>query len=518
MNRIEMIQQLESTEEWDICIIGGGATGLGTALDASTREFKTILFEQHDFAKGTSSRSTKLVHGGVRYLQQGNVKLVMEALRERGLLLKNAPHLVKNQKIIVPNYKWWEGPFYGVGLKIYDWMAGKLGFGPSEFLSKEETLKLAPALDPKDLRGGIIYHDGQFDDARLAINIAQTAAENNAVVLNYFPVTGLLKATGKICGVKVIDIFSGKEYEIKSKTVINATGVFTDSILNFDNDKHKTIISPSQGIHLVVDKEFLPGDTAIMIPHTDDGRVLFAIPWHNKIILGTTDTPVSKATIEPLALDEEIDFILKHIGRYLAKDPDRSDVKSVFAGLRPLVKSSGKKTAALSRDHLITVSDSGLVTVTGGKWTTYRLMAEDAIDIAIKTGGLTSVECKTKHLPIHGSAIVNFNKEMYYFGSDELHIRSLVSNNNSLGEKIHSSLPYIKAEIIWSVRQEMCMTVEDALSRRTRALLLDAKAAIGAAPIVARLMANEMHKNEIWIDQQINDFNEIAKHYLPIIN
>lgn len=522
MNRNEMIQQLESQPEWDICIIGGGATGLGTALDAASRGFKTILFEQHDFAKGTSSRSTKLVHGGVRYLQQGNVKLVMEALRERGLLLKNAPHLVKNQKFVVPNYKWWEGPFYGIGLKIYDQMAGKLGLGSSEFLSKEETLKLAPALDPEGLRGGVIYHDGQFDDARLAINLAQTAAQHNGVVLNYFPVKGFLKTKVKISGVQVKDVFSGKEYEVKSKVVITATGVFTDAILNMDNPEHECMIAASQGIHLVVDKEFLPGDTAIMIPRTDDGRVLFAVPWHDKIVLGTTDTPVESqnlaALLEPIPLREEIEFILKHIGRYLSKDPQLSDVKSMFAGLRPLVKGKSKKTAALSRDHLITIVDSGLIIITGGKWTTYRRMAEDAIDAAIKNTGLPEAECKTKTLAIHGAATVDFNKKMYYFGSDEDHIRSMINHDHSLGEKIHLSLPYVKAEIIWSVRNEMCMTVEDALSRRTRALLLDARAAMESAPVVAAIMAKEMGKDETWIIQQIQDFNFIAKNYLPTSN
>ena len=351
MNRQHMIQQLESQPEWDICIIGGGATGLGTALDAASRGLKTILFEQHDFAKGTSSRSTKLVHGGVRYLQQGNIKLVMEALKERGLLLKNAPHLVHNQKFIVPNYKWWEKPFYGIGLKIYDKMAGKLGLGSSELLSKEETLRYLPTLDPEDLKGGVIYHDGQFDDARLAISIAQTAAQQGAGLLNYFPVAGLLKMENKVCGVWVKDSLTGKEYEVRSKVVINATGVFTDTIMKMDDAKHESIISPSQGIHLVVDKEFLPGDTAIMIPRTDDGRVLFAVPWHNKIVLGTTDTPVSTISAEPIPLQEEIEFILKHIGRYLTKDPQLSDVKSMFAGLRPLVKGKTKKTASLSRDH-----------------------------------------------------------------------------------------------------------------------------------------------------------------------
>ena len=313
MNRSNFINQLERTKEFDICIIGGGATGLGTAVDAVSRGLKTVLFEQHDFAKGTSSRSTKLVHGGVRYLQQGNIKLVMEALRERGLLLKNAPHLVHNQKFIIPNYKWWEKSFYGIGLKIYDKMAGKLGLGPSQFLSKEETLQFAPTLDPEDLKGGVLYHDGQFDDARLAISIAQTAAHHGAAVLNYFPVNGLLKMNKKICGVWVKDFFTGKEYEVKSKVVINATGVFTDTIMKMDDTKHENIINPSQGIHLVVDKDFLPGDTAIMIPRTDDGRVLFAVPWHNKIVLGTTDTAVKEISPEPIPQQQEIEFILTHI-------------------------------------------------------------------------------------------------------------------------------------------------------------------------------------------------------------
>ena len=515
MNRDQLIQQLESTTDWDICIIGGGATGLGTAVDATTRGFKTILFEQYDFAKGTSSRSTKLVHGGVRYLQQGNVKLVMEALKERGLLLQNAPHLVKNQRFVVPNYKWWEGPFYGIGLKVYDWMAGSLGLGPSQFLSKEETLELAPTLEPEGLRGGVIYHDGQFDDARLAINIAQTAAENNAVVLNYFPVTGLLKVNGKIVGVKVKDSLNGKEYEVKSKVVINATGVFTDSILNLDNGQHENIIAPSQGIHLVLDKEFLPGESAIMIPHTDDGRVLFAVPWHNKIILGTTDTPVQEPTSEPAAMKDEIDFLLKHIGRYLTKDPQMSDVRSIFAGLRPLVKADSKTTAALSRDHLITVSDSGLLTITGGKWTTYRHMAEDVVDIAIASVGLRDVECKTKNLAIHGAAKIDFNEPMYYFGSDKPLVRALAKKDNSLNEKIHDSLPYIKAEIVWAVQHEMCMTVDDALSRRTRAILLNAKAAAESAPVVANLMAKQMNKDAVWEKEQVNDFYKIAESYIP---
>lgn len=481
--------------EWDVCIIGGGATGLGTALDAASRGFKTILFEHHDFAKGTSSRSTKLVHGGVRYLQQGNIKLVMEALKERGLLLKNAPHLVHNQKFVVPNYKWWEKPFYGIGLKIYDKMAGSLGLGPSEFLSKEEILQLAPTLDAKGLKGGILYHDGQFDDARLAISIAQTAAQHHGTILNYFPVTGLLKTKNKVCGVLVKDSLTGKEYEVKSKVVINATGVFTDAIMKMDDKKHKSIISPSQGIHLVVDKEFLPGDTAIMIPKTDDGRVLFAVPWHNKIVLGTTDTPIDHIDAEPIPQKDEIKFILKHIGRYLSKDPELSDVKSMFAGLRPLVKSKSKKTAALSRDHLIQIGDSGLITITGGKWTTYRKMAEDVIDIAIKNNFLQDKPCVTKELKLHGHNKTVSPVEITLLSPEEL-----------------------KALIKKSVIEEMCMTVEDFLSRRTRQLLLDANEAIKAAPLVAQLMAEEMNKNDTWINEQINIFNSVAKNYKPGTN
>ncbi|TMI64466.1 MAG: glycerol-3-phosphate dehydrogenase/oxidase [Bacteroidetes bacterium] len=519
MKRQEQLEKLSSIKEFDICIIGGGATGLGIAVDAASRGCKTILLEKYDFAKGTSSRSTKLVHGGVRYLQQGNIKLVMEALKERGLLKKNAPHLVKNQSFVIPNYKWWENPFYGIGLKVYDWMAGSLGLGPSEFLSKEETLKLAPNLDEEGLRGGVLYHDGQFDDARLAIHLAMTAADHGAVVLNYISVEELMKANNIICGVKAKDELDGKEYEIRSKVVINATGIFSDSIARMDNTEAEPMISHSQGIHLVFDKEFLPSDTAIMIPRTDDGRVLFAVPWHNKVIVGTTDTPVPGASIEPIALKSEIEFVMQHIARYLRKDPLLSDVRSVFAGLRPLVKSNSKITAAISRDHHISVSDSELISITGGKWTTYRKMAEDVMEIAINKAGLYDKECGTRDLHIHGYKENNdYNAALYYYGSDAEGVESLVKNNSVLGELIHPSLPYIKAEIVWAVQNELCMTVEDALVRRTRALLLDAKAAIESAPLVAGMMAKEMGKDDTWIKKEIDNFNLTAKNYLPIIN
>lgn len=485
-----MIQQLQSQPEWDICIIGGGATGLGAAVDAASRGFKTVLFEKYDFGKGTSSRSTKLVHGGVRYLQQGNIKLVMEALKERGLLLHNARHLVHNQKFVVPNYKWWEKPFYGIGLKIYDWMAGSLGLGPSELLSKEEILALAPTLEPEDLMGGVVYHDGQFDDARLAIDLAKTAAYYNATLLNYAAVTGLLKKDNKIIGVTVNDTCSGHDYTINAKVVINATGVFTDYIMQLDDAAHEPIITASQGIHIVVDKEFLPGDTAIMIPRTDDGRVLFAVPWHHKIVLGTTDTAIDTITEEPIAQKQEIDFILTHISRYLTKDPQYSDIRSIFAGLRPLIKANKKTTAALSREHLIDVAESGLLTIAGGKWTTYRRMAEEVIDTAISKLNLPERKCITKELRIQGHDQPS----------------PIVSIEGLTGEEL-------AALIQQSVQQELCMTVEDFLSRRTRQLLLNAELAIQKAPQVATIMAQYLAKDESWETEQINNFRQLAHHY-----
>jgi len=538
MKRNEQIEKLSSTLEFDICIIGGGATGLGIAVDAASRGCKTLLLEKFDFAKGTSSRSTKLVHGGVRYLQQGNIKLVMEALKERGLLKKNAPHVVKNQSFVIPNYKWWENSFYGIGLKVYDWMAGSLGLGPSQFLNKEETLALAPNLDENGLRGGILYHDGQFDDARLAIHLAMTADDHGAVVLNYMNVDGLMKANEKVCGVMVTDTISGKTFEIRAKAVINATGIFSDTIAKLDDPNAEPMISYSQGIHLVFDKEFLLSDTAIMIPRTDDGRVLFAVPWHNKIIVGTTDTPVSFSNSavetrhalsalslrkthmnEPIALKEEIEFVMQHIHRYLKKDPSFEDVRSIFAGLRPLVKSSSKITSAISRDHHISISDSELISITGGKWTTYRKMAEDVMEIVVHKAGISEKECVTKNLHIHGyRENNNYKAPLYYYGTDEDSVKALIHQDTSLGELIHPSLPYIKAEIIWAVRNEMCMTVEDALARRTRALLLDAKAAMESSLSVAQMMAKEMNKDEDWIKDQINIFSLVASNYLPASN
>lgn len=518
MNRAEMIDRIEDRRsKWDIIVIGGGATGLGVAVEAASRGYRTLLLEQHDFAKATSSRSTKLIHGGVRYLRQGNISLVIEALQERGRLIKNAPHLVHHQSFIVPVYDWWSGPFYGIGLKVYDLMAGKLGLGPSHILSRSETLERIPTLETKDLRGGIIYYDGQFDDARLAINLAQTAAEQGAVLINYFPVIKLLKKHQLIQGVIGMDAETGREYECHARVVINATGIFTDHILQMDQPDSRKFLTLSQGAHLIVDRDFLPGDSAIMVPQTDDGRVLFAVPWHQKVVVGTTDTPVEKPTLEPQVFDQEVDFILNHAARYLSKDPTREDILSFFAGIRPLVNlENSTQTAAISRDHFLWVSESGLVTITGGKWTTYRKMAEDTINQAAIVGGLEERASVTENLKIHGwLENHDVSDPLSYYGADLSPIREMIRKDPNSGELLHSQLPYPMAVVEWSMKQEMARTIEDVLARRTRALLLDAKASLDAAPKVARVMAQVGHYSQEWIDHQLKDYQKVAKNYLP---
>ncbi|NNK61840.1 MAG: glycerol-3-phosphate dehydrogenase/oxidase, partial [Gemmatimonadetes bacterium] len=405
MQRDEMVGRLARRDRpWDLAVVGGGATGLGIAVDAAARGYDVALFEAYDFGKGTSSRSTKLVHGGVRYLRQGNIPLVMDALRERGILRANAPHLVHDLAFVVPNYDWWEAPFYGIGLKVYDALAGRYGFGPSRLLSKEETVERLPTIETEGLRGGVVYHDGQFDDARLLVHLARTAAGLGAVLTNYAPVTGLLKdGTGVVAGVRVEDREAGSTMEIAAKTVINATGPFADGLRRLDDEAARPMIRASQGIHIVLERRFLPGDSAIMVPHTDDRRVLFAVPWHDRVIVGTTDTPVDTIDVEPRPLADEISFVLEHAARYLTQDPEPGDVLSAFAGLRPLVGSDdADDTASLSRDHTLQISPTGLVTITGGKWTTYRKMAEDAVDHAAVLAGLDPVPCTTRDLQIHG--------------------------------------------------------------------------------------------------------------------
>ncbi|MEX2604771.1 MAG: glycerol-3-phosphate dehydrogenase/oxidase [Gracilimonas sp.] len=518
MDRSQFLEEVKNHNDyWDVVVIGGGATGLGVGVDAASRGYKTLLLEMHDFSKGTSSRSTKLVHGGVRYLQQGDVSLVIEALHERGLLIQNAPHLVSHQSFIVPSYEWWNGPFYGVGMKVYDALAGKLGINKSKNLSKEETMEKIPTLEPEGLRGGVIYYDGQFDDSRLSINLAQTMYDEGGTPLNYMKVGGLHKnGQGFIEGVKARDMLDGQDYEISARVVVNATGIFTDDILEMDEEGHQNIIQCAQGIHLVLDKEFLPLDSAIMVPHTEDGRVLFAVPWHNKVIVGTTDTPIDKPSLEPIALEEEIEFVLRHAAQYLTKNPQRSDVKSVFAGLRPLVKpADAKNTSEISRSHHIQVSESGLVTIAGGKWTTYRKMAEDTVDRAALVAGLEVLDCPTKELRIHGwLKNVDRNDHLFVYGSDKVALNKLIEEDPSLGEKLHANLPYIKAEVVWAVRNEMAQTIEDVLSRRTRALLLDARASVEMAPEVGRILAKEFGKDEAWVQQEVKEYEQVAKNYI----
>jgi len=519
MNRQEQLNRIGLAGDiWDIIVIGGGATGLGAALEASSRGYRTLLLEMSDFSKGTSSRSTKLVHGGVRYLAQGDISLVLEALRERGLMLKNAPHLVRNQSFIIPNYEWWGGPFYTIGLKAYDMMAGKLGLGPSVHISKEEVLEALPTLRQDGLTGGVIYHDGQFDDARFSVNLAQTIIEQGGSAINYMEVTSLSKEeNGLINGLSVKDNLSGKKYDLKARAVVNATGVFTDNILQMDDAGTKKKVVPSQGIHMVLDQEFLAGDHAIMIPKTDDGRVLFAVPWRGKVVLGTTDTLIENASLEPRALEEEIEFILSTAGRYLTRQALRSDVKSIFAGLRPLAapEDGSKKTKEISRSHKIFVSLSGLVTITGGKWTTYRKMGQDTIEKAILIAGLDERSCVTESLHIHGfTNQVDYNDHLYVYGRDAVQIKKLIGEDPDLGIKLHKDLDFTRAEVIWACREEMAHTLDDVLARRVRALFLDASAAIEMAPAVAALMAKELNHDHGWQESQVEEFTQLAKGYL----
>jgi len=518
MNRETALSRLQdSSQLWDFLIVGGGATGLGCAVDAAARGYKVALVEQADFAKGTSSRSTKLVHGGVRYLKQGNISLVLEALRERGLLCQNAPHLVSHQSFIVPNYKWWEGPFYGVGMKVYDMMAGKLGLEPSRILSKAETLEQIPTLEQKDLTGGVIYYDGQFDDARLAINLAQTVWDLGGLAVNRVKVTALCHKNGLVSACTVEDMESGVRFDIRAKCVINAAGVFSDGLRQMDEPDGRKVIAASRGVHLVLPKEFIPRKAAVMVPHTSDGRVLFAVPWHGHVIIGTTDTATEDISLEPRASSEEIDFILENARHYLHQAPTRSDVLSVFAGLRPLVRhGEAGNTAALSRDHTLLVSTSGLLTIAGGKWTTYRKMAEDAIDHAETVAGLEKRGCRTHHLPIHGCSRERIDGPplIGLYGADAPDIVEMAAEEPALAEAIHPVLPYIGAEIVWAARQEMARSVEDVLARRTRALLLNARASIEAAPKVAALLASELGRDAAWAEASAQDFAELAAGYL----
>lgn len=508
MQREPMLDRLRAGERFDVLVVGGGATGLGAAVEAAARGYRTALIERADFAQGTSSRSTKLVHGGVRYLRQGNVALVRDALRERGRLLRNAPHLTRNLRFVIPAYSRWDGFFYGTGLSLYDLLAGDQGLGSSRRISREETLRLLPTVEPAGLVGGVLYHDGQFDDARLAINLAQTAADHGAVVVNRCACAGFIKEGGRIAGAQVRDEESGAEFEVKAKVVINATGVFVDAVRQLDDAAARALVTVSQGIHVVLPRRFLPGEAALMVPKTADGRVLFAVPWHDCVVVGTTDTPLQHASVEPRALDEERAFVMEHARKFLATDPADADVLSVFAGLRPLVRTAGAggRTASLSRDHTIVTSAGGLVTITGGKWTTYRKMGEDVINRAAALAGLPPHACTTADLKIHGWTE---RADGGVYGADAAGITSL-----GMGERIHPALTCTRTEVVWHARYEMARSVEDVLARRTRALLLDARASIEAAPVVADLLAHELGRDAAWQTAQVDAYTKLARGYV----
>ncbi len=518
MDRVRNLKELKQAEKiWDICVIGGGASGLGVALDALSRGLKVVLVEKVDFAKGTSSRSTKLVHGGVRYLAQGEVPLVFEALRERGRLLNNAPHLTHNQPFIIPIYTFFDRLKYGVGLKVYDWMAGKLRLGKSTFISPKKTIQRLPQIKQEGLRGGVVYHDGQFDDARLALSIAMTCDQMGGCLVNYMKVVGLPKdAQGKITGVEVRDTLEDENYFIQAKMVVNATGVFADEILQMDQPGAAKSIKPSQGIHLVLDQSFLGGKDALMIPATSDGRVLFAVPWQDKLVVGTTDTVREKAKLEPEALETEIDFVLETAALYLARKPTRSDVLSVFAGLRPLAapKEGSTKTKEISRSHKVIVSDSKLVTITGGKWTTFRKMGEDTVDYFEEITGTKPGKSASASIHYYGYTKTPFKGHWKGYGVTAAAIQELFVKEPAFADLLHPEYPYSIAEVIWAIREEMAMTIEDVLARRIRILFLDARAAIQMAPKVAEILAKELGKDEAWIKNELKDFNKTANKYI----
>ena len=513
--REKQLSRLAEAGDFDIVVIGGGATGAGIAVDAASRGYRVALCEQHDFGKGTSSRSTKLIHGGVRYLQQGNVSLVRDSLRERGRLHRNASHLVYPLPVIVPLYAWWEPTYYRMGLKLYDLLAGSWGLGRSSRLSRDEALDALKTIQAKNLRGGIRYFDAAFDDTRLLVNLMQTAVEQGAVCVNYLRVDQLQREGQRVCGATATDIESGDQISIRAKVVINAAGPFSDDVRRLDDPQAQSWISPSQGAHIVLAGSFLPSESALIVPKTADGRVVFAIPWHGHTLVGTTDTPLDETPLEPVPLAKEIDFLLETVSAYLSNQPQRADVLSVFAGLRPLVSSEGARhTSKLRRDHQVREAKSGLVSIVGGKWTTYRKMAEDCVNVAAKAAGLPSVACCTQELLVHGAEATPLAGRLSIYGSDGLALEQLLAGRSEYREQLDQELPYTVGEAVWAVRQEMARSVEDVLARRTRALLLNARAALRSAPRVAEIIASEQGHNQDWIRAEIERFESVALGYL----
>jgi glycerol-3-phosphate dehydrogenase len=518
LSRSESLDRLRDVATWDVVVLGGGATGLGAAVDAAARGYRTLLLEAFDFAHGTSSRSTKLIHGGVRYLAQGDFALVREALHERGVLLHNAPHLVHRRDFVVPAYRWLDLPYYGIGLKAYDWLAGSLRLGRSRWIGTQEVALRAPTIRRRGLRGGIVYTDGQFDDARLAISLARTLTDLGGTALNYMAATGFIKQAGRITGLVARDAETGQEFRVGARAFVNAAGVYVDALRRLDDALSAPLLTPSQGAHLVLDRSFLPGDTAVLVPRTDDGRVLFLIPWHDRVLVGTTDTPVADLPTEPRPLHEEVAYLLAHLDRYLERAPGPGDILSIFAGLRPLLRGAvGATTAKLSREHAVAVSASGWVTVTGGKWTTYRRMAIDAVDHAAKAGGLPMHPSPTADLKLHGHCEHPDGEPSFLnvYGSDAPDLAALCGEHPEWNQLLHPALPYREGQVIWAARHEAARRVADVLARRTRALFLDARAGIEAAPRVAALLAAELGRDAGWQRAQTGEFRALASGYLP---
>ncbi len=520
MNREKMLAKLiDRDEPFELAVVGGGATGAAIAMDAASRGLTVALLEKNDFGKGTSSRSTKLIHGGVRYLEQGNLVLVRDALRERSLLLKNANHLVHDLEFILPCRGRWESFYFGMGLWLYDLLARSSDFGRARRLSKSDVAHRLPTLNPAAFYSGWLYHDGQFDDARLVINFVQTAVQLGAVVANYATVTGLTKDShGKLSGVQFQDAESGISHVVPARTVINAAGPFGDSVRRLDRPNDRPMLAASQGIHLVLPPRFLPGSTALIVPRTRDGRVMFLIPWHGQTLVGTTDTPIDSATEEPSALPAEIEFLLNTAAEYLAEKPEMADVHSVFVGVRPLVlgkSGSQAKTSAISRDHVVHVAKSNLITIAGGKWTTVRKMAEDAVDRAITVGRLARRPCVTKDLAIHGSGSMRSRRaELQCYGSDGIKIDEIIDRETQLGSPMHPDLSINRAQVLWAVHHEMARTVEDVLARRTRCLFLNARATQAIAPQVTELIASELGRDANWQHNQCQQFRITSQNYV----
>lgn len=521
-SRADLLTTLARETRWDVIVIGGGATGLGTAVDAASRGYRTLLLEAADFAKGTSSKATKLVHGGVRYLAQGNIGLVREALHERGLLARNAPHVVWPLGFVVPAYQMFDQPFYGIGLKVYDMLVGSLNLSGSRWLNHRETLQAAPTLAEhvggRPLRGGNLYFDGQFDDARLAIALMRTLFDVGGTAVNYMRVTGLTQSNGVITGVTAQDALGDASFALRADCVINATGVWVDAVRQMEDGQARTMVAPSQGVHLTIPRSFLPGDRAVLIPKTDDGRVLFLVPWNGHVIVGTTDTPRKDLPLEPRAAGDDVDFILETASRYLARDPSRADVTSVWAGLRPLVKATGEaSTASLSREHTIVVSKAGLITVTGGKWTTYRKMAEDVVETAIQRQLVRAAPCRTAELPLHGALGMpedlpdpHTGSPDRYYGADLPLVRALPGAD----AMIVGASGLTEAHVRFAARYELARRIEDVLGRRNRALFLDARDALAGAPRVAAILAEELGLDDAWQASEIEAFGALAKGYM----